>query len=137
MRSRTIPVLAVAVTVAACSGDTGAPMPPTSPSLAAAPTAQGGKYFVILQDGANPDAVARAHGVRPIYTYTRALVGFAGPLTEGQRAELARDPQVRLVSPDESASLIAPTEGGQLQGSSSRSRCRSSLPGTCSVSVST
>jgi subtilisin len=115
MRSRTLPILAALVAAAACSPDAGGPVPPTGPSLAATAGAQG-KYIAVLQDGANPAAVARSHGVSPVYIYTRALVGFAGPLTEGQRAELARDPQVRFVSADQSASLIAPMEGGQFQG---------------------
>jgi subtilisin len=71
--------------------------------------------LLVLQDGANPITVARAHGVNPVYTYTRALVGFSGPLTEGQRAGLARDPQVRLVSADQTASLVEPVNGGQFQ----------------------
>ncbi len=112
MRWCTVSLLAVAVGVVACSPD--APTTPNDPSFAAARAA--GKYIVVVQDGTDPFTVARSHGVAPVYTYTRALVGFAGPLTEGQRAALARDGRVRALAADESASLIAPTEGGQFQG---------------------
>jgi subtilisin family serine protease len=105
------PVLAL---LAACSPDAGVLTNPTGPSAAA--TAPGsGTYIVVVQDGARPAAVARSHGITPIYTYTLALNGFAGPLTEGQRADLARDPQVRLISADQTAALIEPVNGGQFQ----------------------
>jgi subtilisin len=111
MRTRAVLSLA-AVVLAACSPDS--VTTPNDPSFVA--TRAEGKFVVILQDGADPSAVARSHGVSPVYTYTRALVGFAGPLTEAQRATLARDGRVRVVSADGQASLIAPTEGGQFQG---------------------
>lgn len=113
MRTRVMLALVVVIVATACSPDS--PIMPNDPSLAAA-RGEGGKYVVIVQDGIDPGAVARAHGVTPIYTYTRALVGFAGPLTEGQRSALARDGRVRAVSVDGQASLIAPAEGGQFQG---------------------
>jgi subtilisin family serine protease len=111
MRTRAVLSLVVGVVVG-CTPDS--PATPNGPSLAVGRAE--GKYVVVVHDGTDPSTVAHSHGVSPIYTYTRALVGFAGPLTEGQRAALARDSRVRTLSVDGQASLIDPAAGGQFQG---------------------
>ena len=59
-----------------------------------------GRYIVILDKGASPDTVARERGIRPQHVFRRLTNGFAGELNEAQRAELERNPRVRLVEPD-------------------------------------
>jgi subtilisin family serine protease len=87
---------------------------PAGPSFAA--TSPGNtKFIVVIADDASPAAVAQSHGITPLYVYERALNGFAGPLTQGQRADLARDTRVRSINTDRTASLIEPVNGGQFQ----------------------
>jgi len=66
-----------------------------------------GRYIVILDGRADPESVARERGVRPQHVFRRLTSGFAGELSEAQRAELERDPRVRLVEPDRTMVMSA------------------------------
>ena len=76
---------------------------------AGAPHAKVGRhrYIVVLDEGANPRTVARAHGVRAAYVYRHALQGFAGRFTAAQVARLRGDDRVRAVARDRRVSLDA------------------------------
>src|SRR5688500_9536819 len=82
-----LPALALAA-LAACADQTlpvaGAPGG-AAPLLSAA-VGRGipGEYVVVLNDGANPAAVAAVAGVQPQQAWTAALTGFAARLTPGQ-----------------------------------------------------
>jgi subtilisin family serine protease len=86
-----------------------ATIPATSPSdarfnqSAAATSAAGvipGQFVVTLHAGADPAAVARAHGVEPRYVYRNALNGFAGGISDAARDGLLRDSRVARIEPD-------------------------------------
>jgi subtilisin family serine protease len=51
--------------------------------------------------------LAATHGSTPIFTYTRALRGFAAPLSELAADALLRNPNVESVEPDQQVSAIA------------------------------
>ena len=94
--------LAVAglLALAACADQPSptAGVPATAPLLSAAP-GQGvrGEYVVVLEEGANPAAVAAAAGVSPSHVYTAALTGFAARLSAGQVNALLHHPAVAYV----------------------------------------
>lgn len=68
--------------------------------LVAAPGARGAEYVVVLKEGTEAAAVARAQEVVPTEVFTDAVDGFASVLTESQAAKLAADPRVDAVIPD-------------------------------------
>jgi len=70
-----------------------------------------GRYIVILDGRADPESVARERGVRPQHVFRRLTSGFAGELSEAQRAELERDPRVRLVEQDRTMVMSATAWG--------------------------
>jgi subtilisin family serine protease len=59
-----------------------------------------GQFIVTLRDGESPAAVARAHGVEPIYTYHTVLNGFAGRMSDAVRDGLLTDSRVARVELD-------------------------------------
>jgi subtilisin family serine protease len=92
-----LPVLALAA-LAACADQpspvTGAPAD-AAPLLSAAPgRGIAGEYVVVLNDGANPAAVAAVAGVRSKEVWTAALTGFAAELSPGQVTALRHHPDV-------------------------------------------
>ncbi|MDP9434725.1 MAG: S8 family peptidase [Actinomycetota bacterium] len=82
------------------AGPAAAAPPPTAPDAAERGRPVPGAYVVVLRDGADPRGLAARHAARPDRVYTSALAGFAARLTDGQRAALARDPDVVLVEQD-------------------------------------
>ena len=112
-------VAALAV-LAACS-DGGGPVdsaarPGAAPLLAAAPgRGVEGQYIVVLNDGANPTAVAAVAGASPRYVYTKALVGFAAQLSQGQLNALQHHPSVSYIAQDQKVQ-ISTTQTGATWG---------------------
>lgn len=93
----TLPVLALAA-LAACA-DQPSPVagaPGDAAPLHSAAPGRGipGEYVVVLNEGANPTAVAAVAGVRPSHVYTAALTGFAAALSPGQVTALRHHPDV-------------------------------------------
>jgi subtilisin family serine protease len=79
-------------------------------SLRAAETrtpAVAGRFIVTVRAGTDPSAVARQHGVRPDFTYTDALNGFAGPISQVARDGLLQDRRVARVEPDGIATVVS------------------------------
>lgn len=68
-----------------------------------------GKFIVTLAPKANPSDVAREHGVTPSHTYSLALNGFAGSISEAARAGLLRDARIVRIDPDR---VLAEADGG-------------------------
>jgi subtilisin family serine protease len=102
MRTRTslavLPLLALA---AACSQDAGSPMSTDAVApLLSQSTDGSNRYIVVLNEGANPRAVAAITGVEPQYVYTTAVNGFAGTLNAGQLNALRHNPAVAYVEAD-------------------------------------
>jgi subtilisin family serine protease len=97
--------LLLPLALAACSGDATSPPAPTAPSAA---RAAGGTaaYIVVLNDDANPRAVAALLGIDPRRVYTAALTGFAAELNRGQLNALQHHPAVRYVEPDAPVQLF-------------------------------
>ncbi|HYW13428.1 MAG TPA: S8 family peptidase [Longimicrobium sp.] len=107
--------LATLAFAAACS-DGGvtesAPSPTQAPVLTAAgDRAIPGQYIVVLKEGADPIALASATRVTPRTTYTKALRGFAGGLTDGQVAMLRQRPEVAYIEQDQKVSLTTTQTG--------------------------
>jgi subtilisin family serine protease len=88
--------------VVAC-GDPAAPVIENSP-MAQLVRAEGpvapGRFIITLREGASPEAVADAYGLRPDFVYHRALNGFAGTMSDAARDGLLRDARVLRVEPD-------------------------------------
>ena len=75
------------------------------------------RYLVEVKPGADPAAVAPAHGIAPDFVYRKAVKGFAGTVPPGQLAKLAADPDVVRVVPDRAVSAIGkPSPGGGSPG---------------------
>jgi subtilisin family serine protease len=86
--------------LAACSIDPPNPEPFAPQRPAAALSQDRRSYIVVLERGANPASVARAHGASPRFLYHRALNGFAAELPPAAAAALARNPNVAYVELD-------------------------------------
>ena len=69
-------------------------------------------YIVELKAGADPRAVAPAHGAAVSFVYRKAVNGFAGTVPPGQLAALAADPRVIRVVPDRAIAAIGKPQGG-------------------------
>jgi subtilisin family serine protease len=79
------------------------------PGLAALPyasanAAESSTYIVSVASGVSPTVVAATAGVVPTYTYSHAINGFAGALTDAQVALLQANPAVTLIEHDAVAS---------------------------------
>ena len=79
----------------------------------ASPTTIADQYVVVLEDGADAAAQARAavqeHGIRILHVYEHALKGFAFRGSAQAARALERNPQVEFVSPDQVVELVAQT----------------------------
>jgi len=99
---RALPLLALAV-LFGCQ-DQSQPLAPAAPEASLSTNGASGvipgRFIVTLRAGAEPGAVAADHGVRPDFTYTAALNGFAGAMSDAARAGLLRDARVARVEPD-------------------------------------
>ncbi len=85
----------------------------TAAAFAAPGNAIPDRYIVEVREGANPRAVAPAHGVAPDFFYQNVVNGFAGHVPAGRLAALAADPRVLRVVPDRTVSAIGkPVKGG-------------------------
>jgi subtilisin len=62
---------------------------------------------VVLEPAADPQAVARAAGVTPAHIYRHVFDGFAAEVPIQALEGLRRNPQVKLVSPDDEFALDA------------------------------
>ena len=111
MRTRLLTLLTVPLALSACQDVTepGAVDADFTLQTAAARSGQAipGQFIVTLRDGASPAAVARDHGVDPIYTYHTVLTGFAGRMSDAARAGLLRDARVTRVEQDGIVTAIA------------------------------
>jgi subtilisin family serine protease len=95
----------LSVLLLACSSTT----QPDSPLFAMA--SQDAAYIVTVSKGANPEEIARAHGVSPRFVYRNALDGFAGDLPQQALDGLSRNPNVLRIEPDGIASIESPPWG--------------------------
>jgi subtilisin family serine protease len=101
---RRLLTLVLPLAVVACQDFDTPVFAPDAPLESAAQARAGdvipGQFIVTLRDGESPAAVARAHGVDPIYTYHTALIGFAGQMPDAARSGLMRDHRVVRVEQD-------------------------------------
>ncbi|MDB4950421.1 MAG: Aqualysin 1 [Gemmatimonadetes bacterium] len=105
---RTLAAAGLVAVAAACSDNQAADPASTRAAherapLLRAPTAVAisNSYIVVMNDGADPRAAARAAGVSPRLVYGHSVNGFAGPLTAGQLELLRQNPAVRYVEEDQ------------------------------------
>ena len=68
-----------------------------------------GQFIITLAPSANPSEVARAHGVTPSHTYTHAMTGFAGSISDAARAGLLKDARILRIDPDR---VVTEADGG-------------------------
>ncbi|MFD0268683.1 S8 family serine peptidase [Streptomyces sp. NPDC127106] len=95
--------LAPATVGGTATADTPEPVPaPLHTSANAIP----GQYIVSLDKTADPAAVAAVAGVKPSFTYSKTMRGFAAPLTASQLKAIRVLPGVTSV--EEDAALTAP-----------------------------
>ena len=90
-------VLLVTAWAAACERAPTRPSPQSN--FDAAQDLASGRYIVVLRDGADPEALAAANGVSPVFTYRHAITGFSAVLPDAARQALERSPLVRWVEP--------------------------------------
>jgi subtilisin family serine protease len=69
--------------------------------VSAAHGAIAGDYIVVLNEGANPRAVAAVAGVSPTFVYEHALNGFAASLNDGQLNALRNMAGVQYIEEDQ------------------------------------
>lgn len=106
--------LALPLALAACErglappDDTSAAPAFTAAATAAPDRSIPGRFIVTLEPRANPGEVARAHGITPSHTYSMAMNGFAGSISEAARAGLLRDARIVRVDPDR---VVAEADG--------------------------
>ena len=101
-------ILAAAVFATACS-DTSTPSAPVAPEVTVAPAfgeVIPGQYIVVFNDGVSDvRGVARTKslllGATVRHTYTSALRGFAGTMSEASANRLRNDPDVAYVEQDQ------------------------------------
>ena len=97
-----LPLLALA---AACA-DQASPLATDGAAPVRSAAGPGDRYIVVLEDGADPRAVAAVMGIHPRAAWTSALTGFAATLTPGQLNALRHLPAVQYVEADAPARLM-------------------------------
>jgi aqualysin 1 len=75
-----------------------------------------GQYIVVLEPSVNAAAVAEAHGVSPRFTYSEALTGFAGRISDAARSGLLRDHRVVRIVPDTVVEISEETQSNPTWG---------------------
>jgi subtilisin family serine protease len=108
-RATPFALAALALAAAACSTDkpTGVHEPEAlaagmAPLYRAAPgSAIPGQYIVVLKDNGSPVRAAKLVSAAPRRTFTHALNGFAGELTQAQLNALRHDPTVAYIEEDQ------------------------------------
>ena len=103
MKMNSVLAAAAVLALAACADQppVAARSPEAAPLLAAAANGVEGRYLVILNEGADPAAVAAAAGAAPRHTYTSALRGFSAALSQGQLTALRHHPAVAYVEQEQ------------------------------------
>jgi subtilisin family serine protease len=108
MRPHRTPLLLAALSLAALSlagcgegSPTAARTAAGAPVLAARGIAVEGSYLVVLNEGADPRAVAAALGIAPRHVFAAAVNGFAGTLNAGQLNALRHHPAVAWIEQDQ------------------------------------
>jgi subtilisin family serine protease len=115
-------VAAAVLVVAGCAEPLGGPQGEQrveAPVFSAGGNAIDGSYIVVLEDGANPRAVAAVAGVTPAHVYEHALTGFAAQLNAGQVTAIRQLAGVRYVEEDQEFTADATqtmSAGGGLWG---------------------
>ncbi|CAM5641594.1 hypothetical protein SAVIM338S_06286 [Streptomyces avidinii] len=101
--------LALAAPLATASQSTAAPEPDPAPLVRAANPANAvpGKYIVTLDTRVDPVKAAEKLGLKPTFTYTKAINGFAVPLTPLQLTLVRHSLGVKSV--EEDATVSAPS----------------------------
>jgi subtilisin family serine protease len=111
--SKTLVAVGATLALAACSDQS--PVsgrgPTAAPLLQANAGGIDGSYIVVLNEGADPRAVAAVAGVEPSFVYTAALNGFSAQLNEGQLNALLHNPNVEYVEEDGVAQTAATQSG--------------------------
>ena len=72
-----------------------------------------GRFIITLQERTDPHAVIRDNGVEADFVYTRAIIGFAGRMSDAARSGLLRDNRVVRVEQDREALLQARSVGAR------------------------
>jgi subtilisin family serine protease len=116
MRPIRFALSALAVLALAACADQPSPMAgapaDAAPLLGAAPgRGIDGEYVVVLNEGADPRAVAAVAGASPRYVYTAAVNGFAASLNAGQLTALRHHPGVAYVEQDQAFRITATQSG--------------------------
>jgi subtilisin family serine protease len=109
---RSLLILGVAAVAACADHPTQVPVSPDELSSSASASVQSGpgrvipgSYIVVLNENANPQAVAALAGAAPSHVYTSALNGFAARLNAGQLNALQRNPLVSYIEEDQEYSI--------------------------------
>ncbi|MCX4509036.1 S8 family peptidase [Streptomyces sp. NBC_01619] len=92
-------LLAVSVAAPGAAAESGTDGPTPAPLHRSAEPVKG-RYIVSLKTGAEPAAVAREAGVKPRYTYNRAMHGFSATLNPTQLEAMRLMPGVAAVEED-------------------------------------
>ncbi|HEV3475380.1 MAG TPA: S8 family serine peptidase [Actinomycetota bacterium] len=106
---RSIAVMTLLMVLASVSAAAVAGEPGRGGREASGPDLLPGRYLVVVRDGADPQKVARDHGVQAEHVYRTALKGFGGPMSAGRAEALKRDPRVQSVEPDRVVQVAAQT----------------------------
>jgi subtilisin family serine protease len=109
MKPIRIPLAAAALVLGACAdaSPVSVDAPAAAPLVSAASRGIDGAYIVVLNEGADPRAVAAVAGVSPRHIYTAALVGFSAALNAGQLTALRHNPDVAWVEQDQEVRALA------------------------------
>jgi subtilisin family serine protease len=112
---RSLSVILLAAAAACADQETPVAARPTSPGaapvLSAAKDGIAGSYIVVLNEGADPRAVAAVAGVSPRYVYSAVLNGFGAELNPGQLHALSHHPNVAYIEQNAHVTASATQSG--------------------------